>query len=119
MKNLLIFLSDYFHLFTVAPSRHSDLVDFFSATKVSAIDPDLFINVIIWEVISFKTIVIAVLATVSFIFYYKLSTLKNHFRDLEDDVSKQTEGLRVSNTILAKKNEEIYRQVSKIIAQQE
>jgi signal transduction histidine kinase len=127
MKILLFFLSNCFSIFSIANHQSGGKVQLLRTDITDANDPDFFMNsnptfllsATGWEAVSFKAIAIIVLVIVAFIFYYKLGTLKNHFKDLEDDVSKQTEGLRASNTILAKKNEEIYKQVSKIIAQQE
>jgi CheY-like chemotaxis protein/AraC-like DNA-binding protein len=111
----------FFISICISISSKSNEINFYTAIdteKYCDIDI-LFLVATIWQMFSLKGVVILTLGAIAFFFYYKLGTLKNHFKDLEDDFTRQTEGLRSANTILAKKNDEIYKQVSKIIIRQE
>jgi CheY-like chemotaxis protein/signal transduction histidine kinase len=79
-----------------------------------------YVAALLWKAFWLKVfIAVLALSVVLLLFYLRLNALKRHCIFLEEDVARQTEGLRSANSILIHKHDEIYKQVSRVIAQQE
>jgi AraC-like DNA-binding protein/signal transduction histidine kinase len=79
-----------------------------------------YIVTLLWRAFWLKLFIATlVLGSILVLFYLRLNALKRHCVFLEEDVARQTEGLRAANSILMHKHDEMYKQVSKVITQQE